>query len=293
MENKRKCSYKIHKESDAISFCENCKIFMCNKCLNHHKELFDNHQLNNIDIKNSEIFIDICKENGHEKKLEFFCKDHNELCCIACISKLKVKEYGQHKDCEVCLVEDIKDEKKNKLIQNIKYLEDLGKNLENSIKELKDIFEKINQSKEELKLNIQKVFTKLRNAINEREDELLKDVDAQYDTLFCNENIINENIEKCNSNKNEIIEFNYKETIDDFINRIKKFGYIYKKLNIDSLILKNKEHLTKFFDLIGNNLKLDNTKLLYRATRDGDTIKNFHKKFNNYKGTLMIVKTTD
>ena len=192
-------------------------------------------------------------------------------------------------------------------------------------------------------MQIQKIFTKLRNAINEREDELLKDVDSQYDTLFCNENIIregeklsdkikkslekgksinnewnnnnklgqliydciniednikqiniiDENIKKCNSNKNEIIKLNYKETIDDFINRIKKFGYIYKKLNIDSLILKNKEHLTKFFDLIGNNLKLNNTKLLYRATRDGDTTSIFHQKCNNYRGTLMIVKTTD
>ena len=43
MEGKQKCSCKAHQESDAISFCEQCKIFMCHKCLNYHKELFENH----------------------------------------------------------------------------------------------------------------------------------------------------------------------------------------------------------------------------------------------------------
>ena len=55
MENKKKCSSKTHKELDAVSFCENCKIFMCNKCFNYHKELFDEHQLRNVDIKNNEF----------------------------------------------------------------------------------------------------------------------------------------------------------------------------------------------------------------------------------------------
>ena len=95
---------------------------MCNKCLNLHNGLFENHQQYNIDKNNNDIFIDICKENGHERKLEFFCKIHNKLCCAVCISKLNEKGYGQHKDCDVCSIENIKDEKKNKLTENIKYL---------------------------------------------------------------------------------------------------------------------------------------------------------------------------
>ena len=81
---------------------------------------------------------------------------------------------------------------KNKLEKNIESLEDLYNNLEISIKELKAVFEKVNESKEQLKLNIQKVFTKIRNAINEREDELLKEVDNQYNKIFCKEDIIKE-----------------------------------------------------------------------------------------------------
>ena len=122
MDFKPKSSCSAHKESDAISFCEQCKIFMCNKCLNYHKELFKNHQQYKIDKNNNDIFIDICKENGHEKKLEFFCKIHNELCCGLCIAKLNEKGYGQHKDCDVCSIENIKEEKKDKLNDNIKCL---------------------------------------------------------------------------------------------------------------------------------------------------------------------------
>ena len=39
MENKlQKCSLKTHKDIEAVIYCEQCKIFMCNKCLNYHKE---------------------------------------------------------------------------------------------------------------------------------------------------------------------------------------------------------------------------------------------------------------
>ena len=74
MEGKQKCSCKQHKEFDAISFCEQCKIFMCNKCLNYHKELFEDHQQYNLDKNNNELFIDICKKMVMRKNLNFFVK---------------------------------------------------------------------------------------------------------------------------------------------------------------------------------------------------------------------------
>ena len=36
------------------------------------------------------------------------------------------------------------------------------------------------------------LFTKLRTAINDREDELLVDIDKKFNELFINENIIKE-----------------------------------------------------------------------------------------------------
>ena len=159
MDNRvKKCSLKKHKDIDAISYCHECKSFMCNKCLNHHRELFEDHNQYNLDKEIQEIFIDTCKEEKHLQIYEFYCKNHNSLCCAACLTKIEGKGYGQHKNCDVCFIENIKEEKKKKLKENIKHLENLSNDLEKSINELKLIFQKINKSKEELKLKIQKVF---------------------------------------------------------------------------------------------------------------------------------------
>ena len=189
-----KCSSANHKEIDALTFCGECKIYMCNKCDKFHSEMFQNH--NSIKLEKgkdiTELFTGFCKEKKHKVELEYFCKNHNELCCAECIAKLKGKEKGQHSDCDVCFIEDIENEKRNKLKENIKCLEDISINLEQKIKELKSIYDKINESKEELKINIQKIFTKLRNVLNNREDELLFEVDNKYNELYLNEDIIKE-----------------------------------------------------------------------------------------------------
>ncbi len=51
---------------------------------------------------------------------------------------------------------------------NIKYLEEISNNIQESVNNLKIVFEKINENKEEIKNNIQKLFTKLRNELNKR-----------------------------------------------------------------------------------------------------------------------------
>ena len=85
--------------------------------------------------------------------MKYFCKTHNKLCCAECITKFKGKLHGQHTDCNVCSIEDIEKEKKEKLNENIKCLENISVNFEESIKELKTIYEKIEKSKEEIKID--------------------------------------------------------------------------------------------------------------------------------------------
>jgi len=333
MENKnKKCSFKEHKDIDAVSYCYDCKFSFCNKCKNFHQGFFENHHLYNID-NNIEIFIDICKEKNHSKQLEFYCKNHNQLCCVGCISKIEAKGYGQHNNCDICIIEDIKEEKKNKLKDNIKYLEDLSNNLDNSIKELKILFNKINERKEELKTNIQNIFTKIRTTLNEREDELLLEVDNKYNDIYCKEseklkislekgklinnewnednklssiindciniednikniNIINDNIKKCKLNKDVEIQFNIEnEYFDNYIKSIKLLGHILDKFNIDSLILKNKDDLNKFYNLILNQIKINNIKLLYRSSRDGLKLNDLKNKINNKSNLIFLFLT--
>ena len=181
---KVKYSNKDDKNIDAILFCGECRIYMCNKCEKLHIKLFPTHQTYNLDSLNNDFFTGFCKEPNHLNKLEYFCKNHNTLCCLACISKMLKNGIGSHKDCEVCFLEDILEEKKNAMKSNIQYLEEISNLLKDSFGNINNLYEKITNKKEELKLNIQKLFTKLRNSLNNREDELLLEVDKKYDDLY-------------------------------------------------------------------------------------------------------------
>ena len=194
----KKCSLIKHKEITATNYCPECKIYMCNKCENHHSELFQNHHQVKLDTDIKLLFTGFCKEENHLDKLEFFCKDHNILCCASCITKIKINGKGEHKDCNICIINDIKEEKKNNLKNNIIKLEELLNTLKKSNDEIKNIYEKLNKDKEELKLNIQKIFTTIRNSLNNREDFLLLEVDKKFDEIFLDQNIIkqNENLPK-------------------------------------------------------------------------------------------------
>ena len=190
--NKNKCSFPEHSQNEAKIFCQECKIYMCNKCEKTHQDLFKSHNLLKIGKNNIEIFTGFCKEPNHINELKYFCKNHNKLCCAQCIIKIKDEENGQHSECNICVIKDIENLKKNNLKENIIKLENLSKNFQESINELKKQFELLNDSKENLKTNISKIFTKIRSYLNEREDELLGDVDKQFNELFIRE----ENIKK-------------------------------------------------------------------------------------------------
>ena len=149
------------------------------------------------------------------------------------------------------MIEDIENEKKSKLKDNIKILEDLSINFKQSIEDLKKLFEKINEDKNKLKTTIQNIFTKLRNELNNREDKLLSEVDNKYNELFLKEDIIKQGDKFPNKIKNslargKLIEKNWKENklnslINDCLNiehnieNIKKINETVKINNLEKI----------------------------------------------------------
>ena len=243
----KKCSSEDEKEANY--YCIQCGINMCNKCENFHSKLFKNHKIFSLDKNIDEIFTGFCKEKNHNNNiLHYFCKTHNQLCCAECISKIKIDNIGIHHDCQIDLIENIKEEKFKILVNNIKYLEDLSKDVIESLTELKKIFEKINKNKEELKMKIYQIFTEIRTLLNKREDELLSGIDKLFDEIYFKEELINEceklpnkikiNIEKAkeiNINKNIKNTLNYK--INDCINLENFIKYINNiSINIEKSI---------------------------------------------------------
>jgi len=254
MENeKKKCSLKKHTEIDAIKYCQECKIYLCNKWNNFHSELFESHHLYNLDKNINEIFTGYCKEKGHDNtELKYFCKNHNQLCCGNCIAKIKGEGNGQHKDCDVCFIKEIKDAKKNKLKENIKSLEELSNKIEQSINDLKILFDKINENKESVKLEIQNTFTQIRNVLNEREDELLLEVDNKFNNLYFNEDSIKESKKlpdkiKLSLEKGKALDKDWKENqLNVFINDCIEIENNINDINIINESIK-RSNLNLFF----------------------------------------------
>ena len=113
----------------------------------------------------------------------------------------------------------------------------------------------MNEKKEELKLKIQKIFTNIRNIINNREDELLLEIDNKYNDKYIDENIYKE-IEKL-PNKIKISLEKGKLLDNEWDNDNKLYTLINICINIennikDINILKDK--IKNFNDNINTNI---------------------------------------
>ena len=266
MENdKKKCSVKKHEQIDAISYCQECNIFMCNKCKNHHIELFDLHHLYNLDKNPNEIFTGFCKEIGHNKELNYFCNSHNILCCAVCLCKIEDKGIGKHKDCQVSKLKEIEKSKIQKLIENIKWLEDFNKDLNKSLNELKIYSDKSNEIKEKLIKEVQEIFTKIRNEINNREDELLLEINKYYEKFFIENNLSNKieklpKIIKESIEKGKLLENNWDKNtnLNSLINDCIKIENTVKEMTEINIKLKNSkddENIKMKFNIDENEIK--------------------------------------
>ena len=270
---KKTCSFQGHEKIPSNIYCISCNIYMCQKCESFHSKLLPNHKIYNIDkINLEEISQQLCNEEKHNLELQYFCKNHNILCCAKCITKIKNKENGLHKDCDIYTIEEIKEEKMNKLNKNINNLELLSKNLEESINKLKDIYEKLNKNKEDVKTHIQRIFTKIRNELNSREDSLLIEVEQIYNKYFFGEDIIKQgeklpnkikrSLEKCKiignyNEENKIISLiNECLTIENSIDEINKINDSINKCNnltnIDIVFIPKEENDTQINNIIQN-----------------------------------------
>ena len=272
-----KCSSSKHSEINAVSYCPECKKYLCNKCQNLHNELLEDHKTINLNEK-KEIFINKCKEKNHNDKLEFFCKDHNILCCSLCICKIKEYGYGQHFDCNVTHIKEIENEKRNKLKENISKLEEIYKHINQSINKLKEMFEQKNKNRDDLKIKIQSMFTKLRKALNDKEDKLLLEIDEYYNNTYLKEELIK---------KSEKLPNKIKKSIENG----KIIDKEWNENNLSSLInyCINIENNIKEINIINDNIKKCDIKIDYNIKEEQinnmiDNIKNFGKIIieNNY-----------
>ena len=74
MENsKKKCSLKEHMEVDAIYFCQECRIYICNKCDQFHSSWYKNHHKFNLN-KDLMYLLGFAKKKIIQLNLDIFVK---------------------------------------------------------------------------------------------------------------------------------------------------------------------------------------------------------------------------
>ena len=180
--------------------------------------------------------------------------------------------------------------------------------MEDLINELKIIFDKISKNKEELKINIQKIFTNIRNVLNNKEDELLLNIDKQFDKIFFDEKLIKEsktipNKIKIYIEKGKIIdkEWNDKDklssVINDCINIEKQVNEINiindnlekcnSKINIKAKLKSEEEEINtilesiKKLEICYNEVNEDDQKDLDKEEKKGDEKNDDEEKQND------------
>lgn len=234
--NEIKCSTQNHENHKAYKYCQECNKFICNQCFSNHKKSLENHHL--IDIS-EDIFISyICKE--HLNKLEYFCKSDNKLCCESC------KE-NDHINCDICKIEDIREEKKNNLDKIFNECENISKNIKEKIDNARNFYDKADSLKDDLKSKLLKIITILRNKLNEREDELISELNKIFETLYPEEKLII-NYEKIPKKINNIL--NQRNSIDKNYNDLFLLNsYISDCINIEkeyNEIIKINDSINKY-----------------------------------------------
>ena len=165
---------------------------------------------------------------------------------------------------------DIKNDKDNELIFIIKLINMFG-----------------NEEKYELILNKIEINDKMKisninDKINKLEDEImqLKKEKEEMNIKINNLSSENELIKKeLNNLKNKIYSLSLKNN-----NSFSLDSKIFQDITEINFILKEIEK---------NREKIRNINLIYRASDDGDTIANFHKKCDNKKNTLLFIETKD
>ena len=256
-----KCSSIGHRNIDAIIFCHMCKKYFCNQCQSFHSNIFQHHISQKISDMNKEIFTGLCQDKNHINILKYYCKNHNQLCCVACIGKIKDEINGKHNDCEIFKLKDIKPQKEKKFKEDYNKLQDIYNSLEPKINKFNSLKDEtnINKNKEELIKEIQKTFTNLRYALNKREEQLLSEVEEKFKNIY-DDNIIKE-IEKLSKKVKEGLEsinlLKEKNELNYEINYYIEFENNFKKIDEinEKLIEFNSKEIVINFEINNNEIE--------------------------------------
>ena len=261
--------------NNEMYICNTCKIYLCPLCKEKHDK---NHNFTNYDL-----YHFMCKI--HNESYYAYCKKCKENLCILC-----EKNHNNHETITY-----------GKIIPNENELKAKLKEIKNTVSIFKNIISDINTKLKDVFNSVVYIYNINKELIN---NFSVKKLNYQYLETINNINV--------NSMMADIIQINEEK---DIINQLKKIFNGYNKIkntynNIsvnskdysneitkndnnsslnDSLIIKDIKSINMIKNWISPNNNIS-FKLLYRATRDGDSFNNFHSKCNDAPN-ISFIKT--
>ena len=172
----------------SVSWCMECEEELCSECTEYHTNLkmARNHHVVDLKLKTSYSALLkkpnlICKQHKY-CQIEYFCVDHDELCCRDCLAKT-------HKSCvnTMSLDSASKGAEHSQLFSDCQeQLTSISQTYKSILKYREENVSGIKDDKQRIKENMKKIKEKLIQRINQVEKELTNKLDilVQENTKF-------------------------------------------------------------------------------------------------------------
>ena len=177
----------------SVSWCMECEEELCFECAKYHTKLkmARNHHVVDLKLKTSYSALlkksSLVCEQHKDCDVEYFCLDHDELCCRECLAKT-------HKSCVNTMSVDSasKGAKQSQLFYDCQeHLTSINQTYKSILKHREENVNGIKDDKEKIKENMKKLKEKLIQRINQIEKELTNKLDilVQENTKFQQDDI--------------------------------------------------------------------------------------------------------
>ena len=191
------CDYRgVNRE--AITFCSNCKEYMCHLCTESHKgqKMSRNHKL--LDVKDmsgmqtstvSDSFIMSC-DCDQASPITHYCIEHDKACCANC-------KILKHRKCQsITIGEKIKSFSENQLKEIIQRVVTLKKEMDSFIRNRTTDLKHVQTMTTQCKSDIQTFRKELNSYLDILEDKVIKESEI-HEARYKQE--ISRHIETCSS----------------------------------------------------------------------------------------------
>ena len=167
------------KITTSVNWCMECEEELCSECTEFHTALKATRNHHVVDLKLKTLYSSLLEkdslvcEQHTDCQVEYFCVDHDELCCRDCLAKA-------HKSCvnTTSLDSASKGAKQSQLFSDCQeQLTSISQTYKSILKYREENVDDIIDDKQRIKENVKKIKEKFIQRINQMEKELTSKLD--------------------------------------------------------------------------------------------------------------------